>query len=75
LGIHSIKGFVIPTNSFVKIGITKIFCYNKMYVPSIITHYYKERGSPPRYLLISNILVHIKQEKRVTHAFYSDAVT
>jgi len=22
------KGFVIPTKSFVKIGITKIFCYN-----------------------------------------------
>jgi len=25
---HSIKGFVIPTKSFVKIGITKTFCYN-----------------------------------------------
>jgi len=25
------KGFVIPTKSLVKIGITKIFCYNKMF--------------------------------------------
>jgi len=25
--LHGIKGFVIPTKSFVKIGITKIFCY------------------------------------------------
>jgi len=26
------KGFVIPTKSFVKIGVTKIFCYdNKMF--------------------------------------------
>jgi len=25
---HGIKGFVTPTKSFVKIGITKIFCYN-----------------------------------------------
>jgi len=25
---HVIKGFVIPTKSFVKIGITKISCYN-----------------------------------------------
>ena len=25
------KGFVISTKSFVKIGITKIFCYNKMF--------------------------------------------
>jgi len=30
-GIHGIKGFVIPTKSFVKIGITKIFCYNKIF--------------------------------------------
>ena len=29
--VHGIKGFVIPTKSFVKIGITKIFCYNKMF--------------------------------------------
>jgi len=29
---HGIKGFVTPTKSFVKIGITKIFCYsNKMF--------------------------------------------
>jgi len=26
--LHVIKGFVIPTKSFVKIGLTKIFCYN-----------------------------------------------
>jgi len=26
--VHGKKGFVIPTKSFVKIGITKIFCYN-----------------------------------------------
>ena len=26
--VHGIKGFVIPTKSFVKIGITKIFCHN-----------------------------------------------
>ena len=25
---HGIKGFGIPKKSFVKIGITKIFCYN-----------------------------------------------
>jgi len=25
--LHGIKGFVMPTKSFVKIGITKIFCY------------------------------------------------
>ena len=25
---HGIKGFVIPTNLFVQIGTTKIFCYN-----------------------------------------------
>ena len=30
---HGIKGFVIPTKPFVKIGITKIFCYNnKMFI-------------------------------------------
>ena len=29
---HGIKGFAIPTKSFIKIGITKIFCYiNKMF--------------------------------------------
>jgi len=28
---HGIKGFVTPTKSFVKIGIAKIFCYNKMF--------------------------------------------
>jgi len=27
--LHGIKGFVIPSKSFFKIGITKIFCYNK----------------------------------------------
>jgi len=32
--LQGIKGFVIPTKSFVKIGITKIFCYdNKMFSP------------------------------------------
>jgi len=29
------KGFVIPTKSFVKIGITKIFCYNNKIFSSI----------------------------------------
>ena len=30
--VHGKKGFVIPTKSFVKIGIAKIFCYiNKMF--------------------------------------------
>jgi len=29
--VHGIKGFVIPTKSFVKIGMTKIFCYNTMF--------------------------------------------
>jgi len=30
--VHGIKGFVIPTKSFVKIGLTKIFCFiNKMF--------------------------------------------
>jgi len=33
---HGIKGFVIPTKSFVKIGITKIFCYNNKMFSSII---------------------------------------
>jgi len=32
---HGEKGFVIPTKSFVKIGITKIFCYNKKMFRSI----------------------------------------
>jgi len=32
---HGIKGFVIPTKSFVKIGITKIFCYNNRMFSSI----------------------------------------
>ena len=32
---HGIKGFVIPTKSFVKIGITKIFCYNNKMFSSI----------------------------------------
>jgi len=29
--VHGIKGFVIPTKSFVEIGIAKICCYNKMF--------------------------------------------
>jgi len=29
------KGFVTPTKSFVKIGITKIFCYNNKMFSSI----------------------------------------
>jgi len=33
--LHGIKGFVIPTKSFVKIGITKIFCYNNKMFSSI----------------------------------------
>jgi len=33
--LHGIKGFVIPTKSFVKIGITKIFCYNYKMFSSI----------------------------------------
>jgi len=33
--LHGIKGFVTPTKSFVKIGITKIFCYNKKMFSSI----------------------------------------
>jgi len=32
---HGIKGFVIPTKSLVKIGITKIFCYNSKMLSSI----------------------------------------
>jgi len=32
---HGIKGFVIPTKSFVKIGITKISCYNNKMFSSI----------------------------------------
>jgi len=31
LFLHGIKGFVTPTKSFVKIGIAKIFCYNKLF--------------------------------------------
>jgi len=33
--MHGIKGFVIPTKSFVKIGTTKIFCYNNKMFTSI----------------------------------------
>ena len=33
--VHGKKGFVIPTKSFVKIGITKIFCYNSKMFSSI----------------------------------------
>jgi len=33
--MHGIKGFVIPTKSFVKIGIAKIFCYNNKMFSSI----------------------------------------
>jgi len=33
--LHGIKGFGIPTKSFVKIGITKIFCYNHKMFGSI----------------------------------------
>jgi len=32
---HGKKGFVIPTKSFVKIGIAKIFCYNNKMFGSI----------------------------------------
>jgi len=32
---QGIKGFVIPTKTFVKIGITKIFCYNNKRFSSI----------------------------------------
>jgi len=28
--VHGMKGFVLPTKSFVKIGIAKTFCYNKI---------------------------------------------
>jgi len=33
--VHGVKGFVIPTKSFVIIGITKIFCYNSKMFSSI----------------------------------------
>jgi len=33
--IHGIKDFVIPTKSFVKIGKTRIFCYNNKMFSSI----------------------------------------
>ena len=33
--LHGIKGFVIPTKSFLKIGITTIFCYNHKMLSSI----------------------------------------
>ena len=33
--LHGIKGFVIPTKSFVKIGLTKIFGYNNKMFSSI----------------------------------------
>jgi len=33
--IHGIKGLVIPTKSFVKIGVTKIFCYNNKMFSSV----------------------------------------
>jgi len=33
--LHGIKGFVKPTKSFVKIGITKVFCYNNKMFSSI----------------------------------------
>jgi len=32
---HGIEGFVIPTKAFVKIGITKMFCYNNKIFSSI----------------------------------------
>jgi len=32
---HGIKGFVIPTKLFVKIGIAKTFCYNNKMFSSI----------------------------------------
>jgi len=32
---HGIKGSVIPTKSFVKIAMTKIFCYNNKMFSSI----------------------------------------
>ena len=35
VSLHGIKGFVITTKSFVKIGITKIFCYNNKTFSSI----------------------------------------
>ena len=33
--MHGIKGFVIPTKSFVTIGTTKVFCYNNKMISSI----------------------------------------
>ena len=33
--LHGIIGFVIPTKLFVKIGTTKIFCYNNKIFSSI----------------------------------------
>jgi len=33
--MHGKKGFVIPTKSLVKIGITKILCYNNKIFSSI----------------------------------------
>jgi len=33
--VHGKRDFVIPTKSFVKIGITKIFCYNNEMFGSI----------------------------------------
>jgi len=33
--LHGMKGFVTSTKSFVKIGITKIFCYNNKMFSSI----------------------------------------
>jgi len=33
--LHGKKGFVIPTESLVKIGIAKIFCYNNKIFSSI----------------------------------------
>jgi len=35
LECHGRKGFVIPTKSFVKIRITKIFCYNNKMFSSV----------------------------------------
>ena len=35
VALHGIKGFVIPTKSFVKIGVAKIFCHNNKMFSSI----------------------------------------
>jgi len=35
ISAHGIKGFVVPTKSFVEIGIAKIFCYNNKMFSSI----------------------------------------